>query len=426
MRPCKSLFLGAVLTVGALSLGLAPRATAQEPVPVYTTVVVDAWSDWYWDCGWWDYHSDYDWGWGPSWYHGYAWYAATDWGFTPSSWWWDYIYTLQCSYVWVEIDGTSLVQVPNTNSDCNYTVNVTFSNGSVQTFTQPGNGAAINLFFTHSAAGPTPTGAAATRTCPPPALKTEAWADYPANKARLKFGVGERLTIRVKPSVLISSWTATGAGKIDGQGWSDGCNVVCGEREGHLVVVAQKAEGGQLSTTLQVLEPAMVTYNRYPGSGVAHTNGVADAGMKLSVYIAPSPPLARGDEVSFAEVEVREGMCTAELSGYWTYLQGQQRSIHQPTPWSRAAASIDPGFGSRLEAPDYSTARGDLLQYKKGMFIWRIPSEFRVINGALGAKEFEGKTDSFKEMVDSSGTLSLRKSLGETGNVYVHDPHSNY
>ncbi len=65
----------------------------------------------------------------------------------------------------VEIWGESLVQVPTTNGNCSYAITVNFSDGSTQSFTQQGNGGAINLFFTHSATDPVPTGASATETC---------------------------------------------------------------------------------------------------------------------------------------------------------------------------------------------------------------------------------------------------------------------
>ncbi len=154
-----------LLLCAALFCGSPATMNAQTSVPAYTTVVADSWSYWEWDCYGWDYHDDYDWWWGPSWYYGAGWYSGYDWDWTPSGWWWDYLYYYYCYYVWVEIWGESLVQVPNTNGNCSYNVTVNFSDGSTQSFTQQGNGGTINLFFTHSATDPVPTGASATETC---------------------------------------------------------------------------------------------------------------------------------------------------------------------------------------------------------------------------------------------------------------------
>lgn len=79
-------------------------------MPVYTTVVADSWSLWYWDCYGYDYHWDYDWFWGPSWYYGADWYSGYDWTWTPSWYWWDFLNYYYCYWVYVEIYGTTLVQ----------------------------------------------------------------------------------------------------------------------------------------------------------------------------------------------------------------------------------------------------------------------------------------------------------------------------
>lgn len=156
--------LFACLLLFSIALFLGAPTTA-EAVPANTTVVADSWSYWIWDCYGSDYHSDYDWFWGPSWYWGAGWYSGFDWTWTPYDYWNDYLYSYYCYYVWVEIYGTSVVQVPNTNSNCSYTITVNFSDNSTQSFTQQGTGGDINLYFTHSATDPVPTGSTATETC---------------------------------------------------------------------------------------------------------------------------------------------------------------------------------------------------------------------------------------------------------------------
>lgn len=202
-----------ILICAVLLLGSATKANAQTSVPVYTTVVSDSWSYWEWDCYGWDYHNDYDWWWGPNWFAGADWYSGYDWQWTPTSWWNDYLYYYYCYYVYVEIWGQSLVQVPNTNANCPYSITVNFSDGSSQNFTQQGNGGAINLYFTHAAGTPVPSGATATENCGSGIViisDTIATAAT-AQDTRPQIGIGEQVQCNLSNNASVL-WTVTGAG----------------------------------------------------------------------------------------------------------------------------------------------------------------------------------------------------------------------
>jgi len=244
-------------------------------------------------------------------------------------------------------------------------------------------------------------------------VETETVATTPADKSRKKVGVGEKVTLTLKPTSLNSvSWTiepTLGNGTLS---TTTGNPVIftAQDRVSEPSITATYG-GASDSVTFKVVEPDDQIIEQESGTGIMHIFGRPSVGFKGRAYIQPT-------DVSFDNIEVRERAAAAVCDGYFTYQNGEP---HLDQEW-RTVGAVVAGKGSRVECMDIIQGGTDQhTPYVYGTFTWAIPREFKVGTGA--AKQF--KIVPQKKTIDATGKLTISKG-GTTVSKELNDPDSNY
>ena len=160
-----------------------------------------------------------------------------------------------------------------------------------------------------------------------------------------------------------------------------------------------------------VIEPTGVTMQQEPGNGVWHIQGRPSAGFMGRPFITPI-------DVSFIEIQVREGQCNATGNGYYGYANGDP---HPDGAWVDVVTG-DASNPSKVDGVDTirsGTAPNDQghLLPDVGTFDWPIPWLFRV--GSGGEKQFAIVTHHHES--DAAGTVIISKG-GTSVSAAINDP----
>lgn len=247
-------------------------------------------------------------------------------------------------------------------------------------------------------------------------LKSETVATLPTDRTRKKLGVGEEVNLTLKPASLPSpSWALAETPGTSALSPMTGVasTLTAGER-----ACTPSTEATILGETVKidfnVVEPSGMVMERYPGTGIRHTIGTASADFQARAYISPH-------DVSFTNIEVREGTCVATATGFIGAIPGKNGEVHANGSWigMMQGDALRPSLWAAIDTistGDYQPPFGS-----GGSFMWPIPWLFRVGGGA--EKEFTIATH--QESVTSTGATTISKG-GISVTTQANDPSSNY
>jgi hypothetical protein len=238
-------------------------------------------------------------------------------------------------------------------------------------------------------------------------------ATVPANRARLKIGVGEKVNLTF--NLGTATWTTSGGTLSSANG--DHVRLTAPDRAANVKITATGSTGKVADITFSVIEPSGVVQERAPGTKVWHIHGVPSVGIRTNVYLIPST-------VSFENVEVGEGDCVGVVTGYYvgTPSDGMHHASHGAGAWV-AVGAVTAGKGSKVLARDtvQSGTCNFGTPYRAGTFDWPIPWSFRVGVGA--EKKFA--VVHHHESINASGAMTITKA-GARGTAKLNDPTSGY
>lgn len=246
-----------------------------------------------------------------------------------------------------------------------------------------------------------------------PKIISETVAVSPADRSRLKIGVGEKVNLTF--NLGTANWT-TSAGLLSvASGVST--RFTAPDRAATIKVTAVDASGAQDEITFTVIEPSGVIMERAMGTGIWHVQNIPSVGIRTSIYIQPA-------DVSFENIEIVEDDCPGIVTGYLvgTPLDGVAHGSHGAGN-KVGVGPVVSGKGSEVLAKD--TAQSGHcnfgLPYSSGTFLWAIPWKFSVGTGS--DMQFAIINQNF--LIDASGAMDVLKA-GATGHAALADPTSNY
>lgn len=225
-------------------------------------------------------------------------------------------------------------------------------------------------------------------------VETETVATTPADRKRVRLGVGEKVTLTLKPTILTPvTWSLTGNGTLSAT-TGNPITLTAHERASAPSVTATVG-GASLPVNFTVVEPTSET--AIIGSVDSFPPGVQGAGMQLVITVNPT-------DVSLANIELLEvpGPAT-NVTGYFTSYAGSSLN-HVPNPnWIQL--SSDNKWGDHA-AFSYFPA-----PWSAGGFEWVIPVKWRVV-GSTNAASLPNRHQTFS-ISGASGTSSVLK-LGQS------------
>ena len=246
-------------------------------------------------------------------------------------------------------------------------------------------------------------------------MTSETVATLPNDRKRKKLGVGEEVNLTLKPASLPSPTWALG-----GTPGTPALNPLAGITS--LLTAGERActpsteatiNGVTVKIDFEVVEPDGMVMERFPGTGIRHTNGTASTGFQARAYFSPH-------DVSFINIEVREGTCLATATGFIAAIPGKNGEVHANGAWIgvQQGNAQRPSLWSAID----TISTGDYLPpFSAGTFNWPIPWLFRVAGG--NEKEFTIATH--HESVTATGATTISKG-GVSETTQANDPTSTY
>ncbi|HSR68204.1 MAG TPA: hypothetical protein VLU25_09700 [Acidobacteriota bacterium] len=228
----------------------------------------------------------------------------------------------------------------------------------------------------------------------------------------MKYGIMEQvdLSFSTTPADVTASqigglqWKKTsGAGALtnqqDGTSRYTAPDTADSNLELKLEILAGPSKGRGPTFDRTVVVPSGAYLKQTPGTGIRHTMGKAGVGFAGTPYLEPK-------DVSFAEIQVREGQATADATGF---LSADDNKEHPPSA-ARMVGSCTVQNGCQVETTDFVDS-GDWSPnlppepWSAGTFTWEIPLEYR--NSQDNWVEFA--TWTHLATIDSNGKMTISK-----------------
>lgn len=134
-----------------------------------------------------------------------------------------------------------------------------------------------------------------------------------------------------------------------------------------LEILSGSSQGAFKSLTKTIVVPSGGYMVQVPGTNIFHQQHTASAGFQGYSYILPK-------DVSFKNLEIREGSALASSSGFYSTQNGDPHAIG---PWI-PVASCDIATGCTDSTIDTVQSAPKGPPYSDGDFLWPIPWEYRV------------------------------------------------
>jgi hypothetical protein len=237
-------------------------------------------------------------------------------------------------------------------------------------------------------------------------ITSETFASVPANRARLKIGVGEDVALTVSPGP--ATWSLQGDGVIAP---TSGTTVVfrAGDTTGAATITAQ-GQGCSCSITFMVIGPSDLVMRQSPDSWTRHDTDYPSSGFLGVPYISP-------DDVSFYNVRVREKNSAASVEGYYAPF-GYVTHMPQGTDYSGWLQVMDcvPGLGSKVNGIDRIWSGHISHTPSPGRMVFPIQWEYSV----WGRTPKPLTPCEQRHLVDDAGTCWTSKG-GETVSAAIND-----
>lgn len=201
-------------------------------------------------------------------------------------------------------------------------------------------------------------------------------------------------------------WAATGVGTLTGAGAGDGtASYDAGQLTGSvtfdLQVTSGKFQGKRKSYNQTIVAPSSGYLARFPGSGIYHRQNFASVGFHGLVYMQPM-------DVSFSNIQMREGTTTGTGSGFYTFLDG---TPHATSSWfpigncsatTGCAALLTPTPWDEVMTGDFGPPTNP---FSPGNFSWPIPWQY--LFGTSSAITFY--TANHQQSLDAQNNCCLQK-----------------
>jgi hypothetical protein len=227
-----------------------------------------------------------------------------------------------------------------------------------------------------------------------------------ANRARLRVGVAERVTLTASPGGSYT-WSVAGGGTLSS---TSGNPVVftAGDRASSSTVTATNGSCS-CSIVFAVVEPNGA--NQVQFGATLHDAGACSAGFRGITYLTPA-------DVSFENIEVNEGTVNSTATGSFV-TAGWHNLPHPAWPsWATVGGGSD-ATGSVVQGPnhdpsctyyDYIHSGALPAGCAAGTFTWPIPWEFRVNGGtkkAFTTLTHHAVANGARKMTISKGGVSV-------------------
>ena len=190
---------------------------------------------------------------------------------------------------------------------------------------------------------------------PTPTLTSETYATSPADRARLKLGVGEQVTLVYAPTD--ATWTIAGDGEMsfhDGDDPVDAITFTAADTAGSVTITAT-GQYGACSLTFEVVTPSSMTQHKKSGTPVKHTQGLVENGYLALMYLHPN-------DVNFYRVQIREKDSTATGTGSCAWADGQLHGQYtRPDPAGGLPVSSWIDMVNHTEAYGSNTGSTDMI-----------------------------------------------------------------
>ncbi len=215
--------------------------------------------------------------------------------------------------------------------------------------------------------GPPPDACAECITCE---ITSQTLMDEPANRARTRLGVGER--VRLTFSLGAAVWSKSGPGAISA---TSGATIRyrAADTAGSATITAV-GSGCSASISLQIVAPSEVHMRRRSGINVMHTHGRPDIGMQLDFYIAP-------DDVNFHRVRFHELDAPVRCTGVYAEFDNHSHDEHPHT--IPMTSHVVAGRGTKADGFDDAYTGDPNVEppFAAGTENCRIPYQYRVGSG---------------------------------------------
>lgn len=244
-------------------------------------------------------------------------------------------------------------------------------------------------------------------------ITSQTVATEPANRARLKVGVGEAVILTFSDGN--ASWSTSGgtlsppSGNVNSVTWT--------APNGAAQSITITAQGTDCSATIsfQVVQPTSRKQIQQPPTNVIHTHNEPDSGMYMEIFLVP-------DDVCFYNVEIIEEECNATDTGVYALMT--DKGHHPSTIPTQGTMTVASGLGTLLAGIDkiYSGYPGTPPPFAPGSRTWKIPFNFRVIGTT--AWTFVQNTTQLHTLAADGQTLQCSKAGGSSPQFKVSDPTS--
>ena len=145
-------------------------------------------------------------------------------------------------------------------------------------------------------------------------ITSQTIATSPANRARLRIGVGEEVTLTVTPGP--ATWAITsGGGTLNPNSGSHSSITYTADDTAGSVTITASGAGCSCTITFSVVEPSHWTMKRRAGTNLGHTHNRPDCSWFGTMLIHPN-------DVNFYRIETRELNSTITVSGSYSPFAG--------------------------------------------------------------------------------------------------------
>jgi hypothetical protein len=245
-----------------------------------------------------------------------------------------------------------------------------------------------------------------------------------ANRSQSKYGLEETvdLAFTTDPAGISAvqagglEWTRnSGVGAVSSAG-NDGtadydAEHAAGNATLRLTIKSGPSKDEFKSYDRTVVAPDDEYMTQKSGSSIRHTTNTCSAGFLGWSYLTPK-------DVSFSNLNRREGTCTGTGSGFYAYLNGKGHDTGSWWPVSTGNSAT----GCRVLVDDrvYSGAKGS--PYSDGQFDWPIPREYEADDGV----PHQIRIANHNQVADSAGKCTIQKEGAGPFSKNAGDPTSSW
>ena len=247
--------------------------------------------------------------------------------------------------------------------------------------------------------------------------------DYFDDRATIKYGAAEvvNLSFTVSPTGITAAqmgglaWSkVAGSGTLQDNGNGLGtytCHWTTDSVTLRLTVQAGPSKNKYVDMGFSVVPPSDGYMIQKPGTNIWHIINTASVGFKGWSYLRPK-------DVSFTNIQRREGGCFAVATGFYAY----QNGLYHPVGAWWEVSNGNSTTGCRVECDDTVQADPKGPPYSVGEFNWPIPRQYRV--GTGGATTFY--TANQHKTANAIGTAQYEKAEAGPFSKNAGDASSDY